>query len=125
MNHHGNFMRYAVLLVALLTVNSAMEAAVRKARPEQKERTAKTAQPTQQEQFQKHFEQQIADLKEDVYSRATWKKLEEVKQEADETAGNMKLVMLSAAGIGFVLGCAVTFIFARRTGRSDESLKIT
>ena len=118
-------MRYAVLLVALLTVNSAMEAAVRKARPAQKERTAKTAQPTQQEQFQKHFEQQIADLKEDVYTRASWKKLEEVKHEADETAGNMKLVMLSAAGIGFVLGCAVTFIFARRTGRSDESLKIT
>ena len=118
-------MRYAVLLVALLTVNSAMQAAVRKARPAQKERTAKTAQPTQQEQFQKHFEQQIADLKEDVYTRATWKKLEEVRQQADDTAGRMRVVIFSAGGIGFVLGCAVTFIFARRMGRLDESLKIT
>ena len=125
MKPHRSLIRYVVLLLALLWVNPTMQAAVRKARPAQKERTAKTAQPTQQEQFQKHFEQQIADLKEDVYTRASWKKLEEVKHEADETAGNMKLVMLSAAGIGFVLGCAVTFIFARRTGRSDESLKIT
>src|ERR1035438_6078981 len=100
MNHHGNFMRYAVLLVALLTVNSATQAAVRKARPAQKERTAKTAQPTQQEQFQKHFEQQIGDLKEDVYTRATWKKLEEVRQQADDTAGRMRVVRSAARRVG-------------------------
>src|ERR1035441_10914025 len=89
MKPHRSLIRYVVLLLALLWVNPTMQAAVRKARPTQKERTAKTAQPTQQEQFQKHLEQQIADLKEGVYSRATWNKLEEVKQEADETAGNI------------------------------------
>jgi len=115
-----------VLLMSLLLVIPAMQAAPRKARPTpQKERTAKTTAPTQQEVFQKRVDQQIADLKEDVYSRATWKKLEELRKQADETAGRMKIVMFSAAGIGFILGCAVTFIFARRMGGSDENLKIT
>jgi hypothetical protein len=125
MNHQRFFMPYAVMLLALLSVNPAMQAAVRKARPAQKEHTAKVVLPTQQEEFQKRVEQQIASLKEDVYTRATWKKLQEVKQEADDTAGSMKVVMLSAGGIGFALGCAVTFIFARRIGGSDENLKIT
>jgi hypothetical protein len=102
-----------------------MQAATRKARPPQKERTAQTALPTQQEEFRRHVEREIASLKEDVYTRATWKKLEEVRQHADDTAGRMRLVLFSAAGIGFVLGCVVTFIFARRMGRSDDSLKIT
>jgi len=118
-------MRYAVLLLAFLSVNPLMQAAIRKARPTQKERTAKITAPTQQEVFQKRVEQQIETLKEDVYNRATWKKLEEVRQQADDTAGRMRVVMFSAAGIGFVLGCAVTFIFARRMGGSDEALKIT
>jgi hypothetical protein len=125
MKHQRFLLRYAVLLLALLSVNPAIEAAVRKARPTQKERTVKTSLPSQQEQFQKHFEKEMADLKEDVYTRATWKKLQEVKQEADDIAGRTKVVMFSAAGIGFVLGCAVTFIFARRMGGSGESLKIT
>jgi len=123
MKHHRSLIRCAVLLLALLWVNPAMHAAVRKARPAQKEHTAKP--PTQQEEFQKHVEKEMADLKEDVYTRATWKKLEEVRQQADDTAGRMKVVMFSAGGIGFVLGCALTFIFARRMGRSDEALKIT
>jgi hypothetical protein len=118
-------MRYGVLLLALLSVNPGMKAANRKTRPPQKERAAKTVQPTQQEEFQKRIEQQIANLKEDVYTRATWKKLQEVKQQADDTAGSMKVVMLSAAGIGFVLGCVVTLLVAKRTGRSDEGLRIT
>ena len=125
MKLHRFLTRYAVLLLALFLLNPTIQAAVRKARPTQKDRTAKTALPTQQEEFQKHVEQQIASLKEDVYTRATWKKLQEVKQEADDTAGSMKVVMLSAGGIGFALGCAVTFIFARRIGGSDENLKIT
>jgi hypothetical protein len=124
MKHHRFLMHYALLLWTFLLVNPAIPAAVRKAHPAA-QKAPKTAQPTQQEDYQKHVEQQIANIKEDVYTRATWKKLQEVKQEADDTAGNMKVVTLSAGGIGFVLGCAVTFIFARRTGSSDESLKIT
>ena len=125
MKLHRFLTRYAVLLLALFLLNPTIQAAVRKARPTQKDRTAKTALPTQQEEFQKHVEQQIASLKEDVYTRATWKKVQEVEQKADNTAGSMKVVMLSAGGMGFVLGCVVTFIFARRTGRSDDGLKIT
>src|SRR5690348_11278614 len=99
MKHRRSLIRYALLLLwALLLVNPARPAAVRKARPTQKERTVKTAQPTPQEDFQKRVEQQIANLKEDVYTRATWKKLQEVKQQADATAANMKVVTLTAAG---------------------------
>ena len=124
MKHHRFLMSCAVLLVALLAVNPAMQAAKKKAHPPQKEQTAKTTLSTQAD-FQKHVEQEIANLKNDVYTRATWKKLEEVRQQADDTAGRMRVVMFSAAGIGFVLGCAVTFIVVRRMGGSDESLKIT
>jgi hypothetical protein len=124
MKHHRSLIGYAVLLFALL-VSPAMHGAARKARPAQKERTAKVALPTQQEEFQKRIEQQMASLKEDVYTRATWKKLQEVKQQADDTAGSLKVVMFSAAGIGFVLGCVVTVLVSKRAGRSDESLKIT
>ena len=60
-----------------------------------------------------------------MYTRATWKKLQEVKQEADDTAGSMRVAMFVAAGVGFVLGCVVTVLVAKRMGRSDESLKIT
>ena len=126
MQIHRRLVRYLVLLLAFCLVNATMQAATRKAHPAQKQqRTAKTAVSTQQEDSQKRIEHEIATLKEDVYSRATWKKLQEVKQQADETAGEMKLVTISAGGIGFVLGCVVTFIFARRMGRSEEGLKIT
>lgn len=119
-------MRYLVLLLAMVLVNSTAQAAIRKARPTQKhEHVVKTSLSTPQEDFQKHVEQEIASLKDDVYTRATWKKLQDVKQEADETAGNMKVVTLSAGGIGFVLGAVLTFFLARRMGRSDEALKIT
>ena len=104
-------MRYAVLLLALLVWNPATHAANRKARPVQK-----TAPAAPHEDFQKHLEQEIGSLKEDVYTRATWKKLQEVKQEADDTAGNVKVAMFTAGGVGFVLGCVVTFLFARRSG---------
>jgi hypothetical protein len=103
-----------------------MQAAVRKARPAQKQQhAATTSQPTSQELYQKHIEQEIANLKEDVYTRATWKKLQEVKEQADENAGKMKIIMLSAGGIGFVLGAVVTFLFARRMGGREEGYKIT
>ena len=114
----------AVLLLALFAVNPAMQAAKKKARPPQREQTAKTALSTQ-EDFQKHVEQEIANLKDDVYTRATWKKLQEVKQEADDTAGTVRLVTLSAVGIGFLLGCVVTVLVMKRSGGSEESLKIT
>jgi hypothetical protein len=125
MKLHRFLTRYAVLLLALFLLNPTIQAAVRKARPTQKDRTAKTALPTQQEEFQKRVEKEIAGLKEDVYTRATWKKVQEVEQKADDTAGNMKVVMLSAGGIGFVVGCAVTVLVTKRMGRSDEGLKIT
>ena len=112
-----------MLLLALLSVNPAMHAANRKARPAQK--AAKTAPPAQQEDFQKTFEKQIASLKEDVYTRATWKKLQEVKLQADDTAASMRLVMFGMAGVGFILGCVVTVLVTRRMGGSDEGLKIT
>ena len=117
-------MSYAVLLVALLAVNPAMPAAKKKGHSPQREPAAKTALSTQ-EDFQKHAEQEIANLKDDVNTRATWKKLQEVKQEADDTAGTVKLVTFSAAGIGFVLGCVITWLVARRMGGSGENLKIT
>ena len=125
MTHHRFLIRYAVLLLALLSVNPTIQAAVRKARPTQKDRTSKTALPTQQEEFQKHVEREIADLKEDVYTRATWKKVQEVEQKADDTAGSMRVVMLSAGGIGLVLGCVVTVLVTKRMGRPDDGLKIT
>jgi hypothetical protein len=114
-----------VLLLASLAVNTSLQAAKPKGRPAPKEHAARTAPATPQEVFQKHVEQEIANLRDDVYTRATWKRLQEVKQTADDTAGSMKLVTLSAAGIGFVLGCVVTFVISKRMGRSDESLKIT
>ena len=117
-------MSYVVLLLALLAVNPAMQAAKKKVHPSQREPTAKTALPTQ-EAFQKHVEQEIVDLKDDVYTRATWKKWQEVKQEADDTAGTVKLVALCAAGIGFLLGCVATVLVMKRRGGSEESLKIT
>jgi len=123
MNHHRFLLNYAALLLALLAVNPQVQAAKNKTRPAPKEHAARTA--TQQEEFQKQVEQQIANIKDDVYTRATWKKLQEVKQEAEDTAGTMRLVMFSAAGIGFVLGCVVTFLVAKRMGGSDENLKIT
>src|SRR5579864_7435992 len=113
MKHQRCLQHFIVLLLAVLAVNPAMQAANRKARPTQKQNAAKTAAPSPQEDFQKHIERQLADVKEDVYSRATWKKLEEVKQEADSTAGTVKMVTFSAAGIGFILGSVVTFLFAR------------
>lgn len=125
MNHYRLLPRVSVLLLALLAVNPLVQAANRKARPAPKEHAAKEAQPSPQETYQKHVEEQIANLKDDVYTRATWKKLQEVKQEADDTAGNMKLAMFSAAVVGFVFGCVVTFIFARRRGGAEENLKIT
>jgi hypothetical protein len=125
MKHHWFLRSYAVLLLASLAVNPGLQAAKPKGRPTPKEHTARTAPASQQEVFQKHVEQEIASLRDDVYTRATWKRLQEVKQTADDTAGSMKLVTLSAAGIGFVLGCVVTFVITRRMGRSDESLKIT
>jgi hypothetical protein len=125
MKHHRSLIRYAVLLLALLQLNPAMQAANRKARPAPKERTAKMALPTPQEEFQKHVEQELANLRDDVYTRATWKKLQEVKQESDDTARNTKVVTSSAGAIGFVLGCLVTFFLVKRMGRSEESLKIT
>lgn len=118
-------MSYAVVLLALLPVNPAMQAANRKVRPAQKDRTAKAALPSPTEELQKHFDQQIENLKEDVYTRATWKKLQEVKRQADETESSMRVIMLSAAGIGFVLGCLVTVLVTKRMGKSDEGLKIT
>jgi hypothetical protein len=124
MKHHRFLMSCAVLLMALLAVNPAMPAAKKKARSPQREPAAKTALSTQ-EDFPKHAEREIANLRDDVYTRATWKKLQEVKQEADDTAGTVKLVTFSAAGIGFVFGCVITWLFARRSGGSDENLKIT
>jgi hypothetical protein len=125
MSNNRFLLRYAVLLLALAAANPTSQGANRKTRPTQKPNTAKSTQATQQEDFQKTVGQQIASLKEDVYTRATWKKLQEVKQEADDTAGTVRLVTLGGVGIGFVLGCVVTVLVSKRTGRSDENLKIT
>jgi hypothetical protein len=114
-----------VLLLALLAGQSTLQAAKKKARTAPKEHPTQTFLTAQPGDFQTHVEREISSLKEDVYTRATWQKLQEVKQQADETAGKVKLVTWCAALIGFVLGCAVTFVFARRMGRPDDSLKIT
>jgi hypothetical protein len=124
MKHHKFLLNCIVLLLALLMAQPGMPAAKKKARPAPKEHAAKTALTAEQD-FSTHVEQEIASLKQDVYTRATWQKLQEVKQQAEDTASRMKLVMWCAAAIGFVLGCAVTFVLARRMGRPDESLKIT
>ncbi len=116
---------YAVLVVALLAVNPAMQAAKKKTRLPQREPVAKSALAIPAETFQRHVEQEIAGLRDDVYTRATWKKLQEVKQQADDTAGSLKIATLSAAFVSFVLGCVVTFFVVKRMDRSNDSLKIT
>jgi Flp pilus assembly protein TadB len=121
MKHLTVFLSYSVMLLALLAVNPAIQAAPRKAHPAQK--AAKTAVATHQEDFQKHVEQEIANLKDDVYTRATWKKLQEVKQEADDNASSMKLAMFCSAAAGLIVGCVVTFFVARR--KPEDDLKIT
>jgi septal ring factor EnvC (AmiA/AmiB activator) len=127
MNHYRFILSYAVLLMALLVVNPAMQAAKNKTKAHSapKEHAAKTALATQHDDFQKQVEQQIASLKDDVYTRATWKKLQEVKQESDDTASNLRLLAFGAGAVGFVLGCVLTGFIAKRMGRPDESLKIT
>ena len=119
-----SLLSYAVLLLALLAVNP-LQAANRKARPAAKARAASPAQPSRQDEFQNRIEQQIAGIKEDLYTRATWKKLQEVKQQADDTASNLKLVTFGAAALGFVLGCLVTFFALKRSAAAEDNLKIT
>lgn len=125
MKHHPFLLRYAVLLLALVALNPASQAATRKARPAQKEHAVKAATSTAQEDFEKRVALQITDLKTDIDGRATWAKLQEVKKEADENAGKIKMVMFSAAAVGFVFGCVVTFLVARKMGGPAEGLKIT
>jgi hypothetical protein len=72
----------------------------------------------------KNVEQEIASLKEDVYTRATWKKLQEVKQEADDTASTLRLATLCSAGVGFVLGCVVTIVAVRRMRKTLSPLSL-
>ena len=124
MKPHRFLKSLALLVLLLLAVNPAMQGAKKKARPPQRDAAAKTALSTQDD-FQKNVEQEIANLKDDVYTRATWKKLQEVKKEADDAASSIRLMTISAACIGFVLGCIVTVLVARRMGKPDESLKIT
>jgi hypothetical protein len=111
----------AVWLLALLTVNPSLPAT------KKKQTVARKEHPAQQkdEHSQEKTEQEVKDLRTDVYSRATWAALQKVKQEADDTAGTVRLVTLIGAGIGFLVGCVVTWLVAKRMGKSDDALKIT
>ncbi len=111
----------AVCLVALLAVNPSFGAAKKKQAVAKKEHPAVQAQQNEQQKT----EREIQDLRTDVYSRATWVALQKVKQEADDTAGDVRLVMFIGGGVGFVVGCIVTVLVTKRIGKSDEALKIT
>jgi hypothetical protein len=112
-------------MLFLLAANPSLLAARKKQIVAKKARPEKTLVQTQNERFQASVEQQITNLKDDVYTRATWKALQEVKQEADDIASKMRIMTLVGGGIGFVLGCVVTGLIAKRMGKSDEALKIT
>jgi hypothetical protein len=112
-------------LLSLLAVNPSLQAARKKQAAAKKAHPERTLVQSQNERFQANVEQQITNLKNDVYTRATWKALQEVKQEADDTAGKMKIMTLIGGGIGFVLGCVVTGLVAKRMGKSDDALRIT
>jgi hypothetical protein len=105
--------------LALLTVNPSLPAA------KKKQAAAKKEHPVLVQQKEEKTEREITDLKTDVYSRATWVALQKVKQQADDTAGTVKLVMFIGGGVGFLVGCAVTGLIAKRMGKPDEALKIT
>ncbi len=114
----------AVWILALLMVNASLQAAKKKHVVAKKEHTERVSQQ-KDENVQEKIEKEISNLRTDVYSRATWAALQKVKQEADDTAGTVKLVMFIAGGIGFVIGCVVTGLVAKRMGKSDDALKIT
>jgi hypothetical protein len=113
-----------VWLLALLMVNPSLQAAKKK-RAVSKKEPAKAVVLMKDEHLRDKIDQEIADLRNDVYSRATWAALQKVKQEADDTAGALKLVMFLGVGVGLLVGCVATVLVANRTRRSDDTLKFT
>src|ERR1022692_4451544 len=111
-----------VWLLALLMVNPSLQAAKKK-RAVSKKEPAKAVVLMKDEHLRDKIDQEIADLRNDVYSRATWAALQKVKQEADDTAGALKLVMFLGVGVGLLVGCVATVLVANRTRRSDDTLK--
>ena len=105
-------------------VNPSLQAAKKK-RAVAKKEPAKAVVLMKDDHLRDKIDQEIADLRTDVYSRATWAALQKVKQEADDTASYIKLVTFIGGGIGFVLGCVVAGLVAKRMGKSDDALKIT
>lgn len=108
----------------MLVVNPSLQAAKKKHVVAKKEHPARVIEQ-KDENVQEKIEKEIGDLRADVYGRATWAALQKVKQEADDTAGTIKLVTFIGGGIGFLIGCVVTGLVAKRMGRSDDALKIT
>jgi hypothetical protein len=113
---------WGVWLLALLMVNPSLQAAKKK-RAVAKKEPVKAVVLMKDDHLRDKIDQEIADLRTDVYSRATWAALQKVKQEADDTAGYMKLVTFIGGGIGFVLGCVVAGLVAKRMGKSDSALE--
>jgi hypothetical protein len=119
------FLAYAVWLLALVLTNPSLQAAKKKRVVAKKENPARVLVQHKDEHFQEKIEQEIADLRTDVYTRATWKELQKVKQEADDAVGSIKVMTLVGTGIGFVLGCMVAGLVGKRMGKADDALKIT
>jgi hypothetical protein len=113
-----------VWLLALLMVNPSLQAAKKK-RAVAKKEPAKAVVLMKDDHLRDKIDQEIADLRNEVYSRATWAALQKVKQEADDTAGALKLVTFLGVGVGLLVGCVATVLVANRTRRSDDTLKIT
>jgi PRMT5 arginine-N-methyltransferase len=125
MNQRRSLLVCAACLLAVLAGNPSLQAAKKKQAATKKEHTEKAPVQAQSDRLQENVEREIAKLKDDVYTRATWKALQEVKQQTDDTAGKMRMVMVAGGGCGFVLGCIVTALVVRRMGKSDDALKIT
>ena len=124
MKPSGLLLSCAVWILALLMMNPSLQAAKKKHVAAKKEHPERVIQQ-KGEDAQEKIEKEISNLRTDVYSRATWEALQKVKQEADDTAGSIKLVTFIGGGIGFLIGCVVTGLVAKRMGRSDDALKIT
>ena len=108
--------------MGLVTTNPSLYAAKKKqATAAKKAHPVKQSGPTEEELFR----QEIDHLRTELYGRATWAALQKVKQESDETAGNVKIVMLAGGGIGFLLGCVVAGVVMKQRSRSQDLLKIT
>src|ERR1700682_1594005 len=100
-----------VWLLALLMVNPSLQAAKKK-RAVAKKEPAKAIVLMKDDHLRDKIDQEIADLRTDVYSRATWAALQKVKQEADDTASYIKLVTFIGGGLGFVFCCVVAWLGA-------------